>query len=542
MQVMTSARYVLAPAAQHCVECAQARVREMDDFALRSPGRARHAVDPQFTHPFLRTFVEAFSVPEASSGTYTAVGIHDVTVHHGDIVHLAHCPHAPHETPSISANRAGYRPRPVEAYFGVGRSERDLSNPVTGVLSAVTTPDLTSLVTAKVSGFMVRYGDHGEFVRAWGGHCESYSRSQWVGLVEGIERICCAEPRAEHVLTAVPEGFRTIAPADFGLAPEKWLIPDPVISQWTPGVDLATGEPVVLPTRTVYYDARITDPPYVQDSSNGCAAGGTLAEAQLFGMLEVIERDAFLLAWYADLPLREIAADSIVDPHTRAYLQRLRLVGRRVRFVDATVGVAVPTVIAICDTASGGVCVGAGAHPDPERALQAALIEVASDFQVIEDHLRQRRAALDEMLVDPRRVRAVDDHADVYGLAETEAWLTGWAREPRPTAQHVPLSSLRRDDAAGSSVETDLERVTAAVSAAGFAPLAVDVGSSLSRRHGLECVKVIVPGLLPLDFGWPDAQRALHMPRLRERAAQWLSESGHAGDAPRVHFFPHPFP
>lgn len=51
---------------------------------------------------------------------------------------------------------------------------------------------------------------------------------------------------------------------------------------------------------------------------------------------------------------------------------------------------------------------------------------------------------------------------------------------------------------------------------------------------------MIVPGLLPIDFGWTK-QRALHMPRLRTafRRAGWretdLAES-------ELHRVPHPFP
>ena len=44
----------------------------------------------------------------------------------------------------------------------------------------------------------------------------------------------------------------------------------------------------------------------MQASSNGCASGGCLVEAIYFGLMEVVERDAFLLAWYGGLALAEI--------------------------------------------------------------------------------------------------------------------------------------------------------------------------------------------------------------------------------------------
>lgn len=542
VKLLTSDRYVLAPAPHHCTECARKRLGDMDDFQLRSPADRRRSVSAAATNPFLSIFVDAF-VPDLTTvdERYTAIGVHDLRVHHGEVVDAAHCPHARASVVVPRERGDGYRPYPLAGYFATAPEAPELCNPVTGVLSAHATDDVASLVTAKVSGFTMSHGEHGPYVRAWGGHCESYARSRWVGLVEGIERICCAEPSPADLWGAVPEGVREIGLDEFGVDAASWRIPHPVVGTWTLGRDLVTGDPVALPTRTVFYEAPIADPVYVQDSSSGCAAGGSDAEATLFGLLEVVERDAFLLAWYGDLPLREIRTDSIRDEESRHYLRRLRLVGRTVRFLDATVGVGIPTVVAVCDTASGGVCLGAGSHPDPERALKSALVEVASDFQVIETRVHQRRDELEDMLRDPAGVRGVEDHADLYGLPGAREWLTTWAHTPTPVSTQVALAELRRDAAAGAGVETDLDLVVEAIAAAGFSPLVVDVGSSLSRRYGFSCVKAVVPGLLPIDFGWSN-QRALRMPRLREQSERWLRQHGGAVETFLPHQRPHPFP
>jgi ribosomal protein S12 methylthiotransferase accessory factor len=53
-------------------------------------------------------------------------------------------------------------------------------------------------------------------------------------------------------------------------------------------------------------------------------------------------------------------------------------------------------------------------------------------------------------------------------------------------------------------------------------------------------VSVVVPGLLPIDFGWRK-QRALHMPRTRTafRRAGWRTTDLEPGE---LHLVPHPFP
>ena len=70
--------------------------------------------------------------------------------------------------------------------------------------------------------------------------------------------------------------------------------------------------------------------------------------------------------------------------------------------------------------------------------------------------------------------------------------------------------------------------------------IVVDQTTPEQLRSGLRTVCTLVPGLLPIDFGW-NRQRALHMPRLRTafRRAGWRSTDLAEGEIRRV---PHPFP
>ncbi|ROS45983.1 YcaO-like family protein [Curtobacterium sp. PhB78] len=491
-------------------------------------------------HPFLSTFVDAFASGTPQDG-YTAVGRHDLVIHRGAVVHRSQCSRAPRARRPLKAESGGYRANHSKAFFAADLGASELSNPVSGIVSASTDEDIRSLVTAKVAGFFVERDGHGEYVRSWGGHSDSYAHSRDIGLLEGIERLSCAEPDDCMVVESVPEEVDIIRPEEFGVDLATQIDPREIVAAWTLGHDLSDGRTVAVPARLVFYAARLAEPVWVQDSSSGCAVGGDDQEAQLFGLLEAIERDAFLLAWYGDLPLRQIDTSTVCDPESIGYIARLRLIGIDVRFFDATVGIDVPTVIAVCSTASDGVCFGAGSHPEPARALRSALIEVASDFQVVEDHVRQHRERLLAMFEDPNKVAAVDDHADLYGLREARSWLTHWANPDTRSTRWCGLDELQRASAPGTSITGDLGDVIAAVVQAGFSPIAVDVASSVARSYGLACWKVLVPGLLPLDFGWPE-QRALSMPRLSGRGQEWLDAHAPPGTALRVHRHPHPFP
>jgi ribosomal protein S12 methylthiotransferase accessory factor len=75
---------------------------------------------------------------------------------------------------------------------------------------------------------------------------------------------------------------------------------------------------------------------------------------------------------------------------------------------------------------------------------------------------------------------------------------------------------------------------------AGHDVLVVDQTAPDQVAMGLHTVCVLVPGLLPIDFGWA-RQRALTMPRLRRafRRAGWRLTDLRAEELIRV---PHPFP
>jgi ribosomal protein S12 methylthiotransferase accessory factor len=75
---------------------------------------------------------------------------------------------------------------------------------------------------------------------------------------------------------------------------------------------------------------------------------------------------------------------------------------------------------------------------------------------------------------------------------------------------------------------------------AGHDVIVVDQTSSEQRMVGLRSVCMVVPGLVPIDFGW-SLQRALHMPRTFTalRCAGLRSADLSPADLHRV---PHPFP
>ncbi|GMA57772.1 hypothetical protein GCM10025858_22750 [Alicyclobacillus sacchari] len=70
---------------------------------------------------------------------------------------------------------------------------------------------------------------------------------------------------------------------------------------WVWAYSTKKAKPVLIPEQIAYYGPTADHKRFVTESSNGCAIGGTLEEAVLYGIFEVLERDGFLNMWYAKL-------------------------------------------------------------------------------------------------------------------------------------------------------------------------------------------------------------------------------------------------
>jgi ribosomal protein S12 methylthiotransferase accessory factor len=426
-------------------------------------------------------------------------------------------------------------------------------NPVAGLLGRSVLPDLFSLSTSAARGcFTVRSADYLDEC-VWGGHAGSYGASVKVGLLEGLERF--AGMRARGKRTAVQGSYETFAghaldPRVCGVYSDEFYRSEPAIRpfaqdreiRWVWGYSLRDLRPVLVPESLAYYHSLGDDDGLVRESSSGCASGGCLEEAVYFGLMEVVERDAFLIAWYGRAELPEIDPRSSSSTETRAMVDRMEMFGYRARFFDTRITFPIPVVTAVAERMDGGLgtlCFGAGASLDPEAALAAGLREIATDAVNLRQRARREQARLRAMADDHEKVLRLDDHPLVYGLPEMAphaGFLLAGRREPRSLAQAFRTNAI----APGADLRDDVQHCVEAVSRAGFDVIVIDQTTPEQRDVGFHTVKVMVPGLVPIDFGL-QRQRALNMPRLRTalREAGLRDRDLRAED---LNSAPHPFP
>jgi ribosomal protein S12 methylthiotransferase accessory factor len=302
--------------------------------------------------------------------------------------------------------------------------------------------------------------------------------------------------------------------------------------RWVRGLELGSGAERWLPAQLVYlpFAPEPGEQAIGHTTSNGLACGPTLEEAVLAGLLELLERDAFLLAWYGRLSLPML--DHAGSRELCEEVERRFPAGVRATAVDLSAFWGVPTVLGVVRAERGApLGVGADAAASVEIAWHAALAEA---FAVRDWSASRRAVARERRFADDfSDIVDFDDHILYYGLPEHAAATAFLDASP----EHVPLADVPPLE--GGNVLERIEAVVCRLAARGLHAYAVDVTTPDLRDAGLRVAKAVAPQLVALDSAYRG--RFLGANRIYRAAFELgLVEEPFAIDT--INPLPHPFP
>jgi oxazoline/thiazoline synthase len=351
-------------------------------------------------------------------------------------------------------------------------------------------------------------------------------------LCEGLERYSATWHGDEPVLRAKldqlgddaihPNACMNFSPAQYarrdainaaGSAYQQVPPPfDPTAGiDWTPVWSLTRGRFRYLPSAYCWlgYPASMATACCFADS-NGNAAGNTLEEAVVQGLLELIERDAVAVWWYNRVRRSVVDLDSFDEPYLARIREVHRSMNRGLWVLDITSDLGIPAFAAISRRTDGPgeqILVKFGAHLDARIAVLRAVTEV-------NQHLPWAGASVKDggpgaKLEDPY-ARWWWEHATV----EAQPYLLPAADVPARCAGDYPRA--RSDD-----LLDDITYCRQIIERCGMEVLVLD---QTRADIGLPVVKVIVPGLrhfwsrlapgrlydVPVQLGWLPRPYAEH--------------------------------
>lgn len=148
--------------------------------------------------------------------------------------------------------------------------------------------------------------------------------------------------------------------------------------RWSEARHVLTGARKYLPSGYCYlrYPFR-NEPEFASADSNGCAAGRTLEEAILRGLLELIERDALTIWWYNRLPRPAVDLQSLDEPFLLSVREEFAAAGRDLYVLDLTHDLATPVYVAVAPLWNGSeLYFASAAHPNSKTAATRAIAEL----------------------------------------------------------------------------------------------------------------------------------------------------------------------
>ncbi len=367
-----------------------------------------------------------------------------------------------------------------------------------------------------------------EAVERWGGMSPSGHRSVVEGAYKDLPEAIDLRRLGLH------DEHRYDEP---GFPCQRWS--EDSVLDWVWGRSLTHDRPVLVPETYAYYRTRLIRPDrprFLYEVSNGCAVGGSMPETILHGLMEVIERDAFLMTWYSRRPPAEIDLSTARGSTVPLLLERIqRLTGYTAHAWDTTTEHGIPSVwVGVVDEKERDgyarfLC-AAASHFDMEDAVAAGLLELAPIIAQHQDEPEDVQDLARRMVDDGDLCTSMLHHSQLNGRPEAQDRLAFLFDGPtRSMAEPEPMLHTGEP----TDIEALLRSTVDRLAAHGLEVVVVDQTTPEHRAGGLFCVKVIVPGMLPMTFG-NKFRRVRGLTRAYEAAA--------AQGYDDVNPDPHPFP
>jgi len=328
-------------------------------------------------------------------------------------------------------------------------------------------------------------------------------------LGEAVERYCSSVYFPDDLILASAEQMqargRALLPEEAALFhPQQkdhiryaWFTADTPLC-WTQATSLTTRQPVWLPACMVYvpyypFWRQQGEVTITSSISTGQAAGADYRSAVLGGLYEVVERDAFMIAWRNRLSLPRLAIES--SPKVAAvYRSRLARDFLEYHLFDMTTDLGIPAIACMVVDHSrqpAMICFGGAANLDPELAALKALVEAAQTRQWARFMGIQKSPVV--LQSDFADIDDFEKHVFLYAYGDMHASVQFLLDSPR-TRSFEDLPGR-----AGGNPAKDLREALARVEAGGYESFVVDLTALDVAECGYRVVKVLVPRLQPME-------------------------------------------
>ncbi len=341
--------------------------------------------------------------------------------------------------------------------------------------------------------------------------------SAHIGAVgEALERYSAARYRKQQMLYSGIDGLtgEFIDPDDLVLySKAQYRDPNFLFSawnkkqkiHWAKGVWLGTDRPVWVPSLVTYFNFDCSRQElFSQASSNGLAAGQGFDDAAMRATYELIERDAMMLTWYAQLPGQRLSMASVTDTGILDVIENITGHGVSLELYLLDMGTGIPTVV--CLGFGDGIhnpatSVSLATHAEIQVALHKAILEQGHVLPYLRSLMTNQHGWPRHV----QQVQSLEDHAKYY-FAKDKQQHFDFMRQPENQA-------ILAKDWQGADIK-NIQDLRQCLENAGLQVAVVDVTSPDMQLSPFTVVRAVGPHIQPIHFG--EQFKRVDNPRLRK--------------------------
>ncbi|MDC1105645.1 YcaO-like family protein [Prolixibacteraceae bacterium] len=298
--------------------------------------------------------------------------------------------------------------------------------------------------------------------------------------------------------------------------------------RWFPTYDLTDGHEKWIPGQFIYMPFR-KDPKFItMNTSTGLAAHTNFHKAILTGLMEVVERDSFVITWAQKIVPPKI----VINEDIQQYIDENFPTQYEWHFFNMTYDLGVPSVFGICfgETEFGKfVAIGGSTRTTFGEAVKKTIQEVGQAIPFFRYSLESRKDWNPDD--DFTKLFDFDDHSLLY-VKRPELWneFDRWTEAPE--SFEIDFKEAPPTD----DIET-IRQITKTLKKKGYNVLVKDLTTPDLRQIGFYSVKIFVPQLIQLAGAYllyyHGGKRLYEVPQ----AMGYTSN-----DFDNLNPFPHPFP
>lgn len=319
---------------------------------------------------------------------------------------------------------------------------------------------------------------------------------------------------------------------------------------WVKTQSVCEKKSVLIPEQIAYFSSEQivnarNEPRYISETSNGTALGSNWYESSIAAILELIERDSFLVHWYTkSKPKLIIDNININDQEIQMILGYLEYIDYKTHIFDITLETGIPAYWILLeykgeDDKALSFYTAAGSNFNELKAIKSALIEASTSIKVFKEYMRIKYTDEELSLLqkDFFQVKKLEDHLYLFSDNSMRQYLDFALIKPNEISFYDSIANHRNIFSFFGLNQKELfESLVERIKIITKNIYITDLSTIFLNEIGFSCVKAHIPDFQNISFGMQ------YQNINKNRLQQALNQNSLNGNLKEILKCPHPFP